>query len=261
MIYDVFVNNFQIFLMVLARIIGLFVTAPFFQGTNFPWRFKIGFGLFISLIATPMVVAAGMEVPADIADYGVKVLGNAVIGMGLGFFIYLVITAFQVSAQVFSIPMGLGMNEVVDPMSQIQVPALGNLLGIMILLLLVQVDGHFYIIKLLVESFEGIAGLSYEFTQSLAQGLLSGVLLLFEIAVKISLPVVGVTLLLDFAMGLISRVAPQFNVMIMGFNIKILAGFFIMWMTLPALVNLGGIVIENIMDSTEYLIAYLGTVG
>jgi len=254
MLFDIFVNHFQIFLVVFLRILGLFVSAPFYSGGAMPFRFRLGFTFFVALLSTPLIIGGGLQAPMDIVQYGVMLISNFVFGIGVGFFIFIVITAFQVSAQVFSIPMGLGMNEVFDPMSQMQVPALGNLFGVMVILLIFRVDGHFYMIQVVVDSFGKSALLDGRMIALLKEGLLNSLILMFEIAIRISLPVIAVMLLLDVAMGLISRVAPQFNVMIMGFNIKILAGFLIIWLMLPVISDFGGVIIRGIVDSARDLV-------
>ncbi len=253
MLFDGFVNNFQIFLLVFLRILGLFISAPFYSGGAMPFRFRLGFTFFIALLSTPLIIGGGLHAPTDIAQYGAMLISNFVIGIGIGFLIFTVVTAFQVSAQVFSIPMGLGMNEVFDPMSQMQVPAMGNLFGIMVILLLFRVDGHFYMIQIIVDSFGKSALLDGRMISLLKDGVINSLTLMFEISIKISLPIIAVTLLFDVAMGLISRVAPQFNVMIMGFNIKILAGFFIIWLIMPVIGNFGSVIINGIVDSARDL--------
>lgn len=261
MVYDYFVGSFQIFLMVFARLMGIFVTVPFFSGLAMPVRMRLGFAFFVSLMVVPLVVAAGIQAPANIVDFGARLLGNFVFGAGIGFFIYVVIVSFQVSAQIFSIPMGLGMNEVVDPMSQIQVPALGNILGIMILFLLIRIDGHFYFVQLIVDSFAKVELIQQSTIGLLTQGLVSSLVTMFQTALKIALPIISITLMMDMAMGMISRVAPQFNVMIMGFNIKILAGFLVIFMALPILINLGTMVINGILNNARDLLVYMKGAG
>lgn len=258
MLSDLVANGFQLFLIVFARLIGLFVTAPFFSGAAVPFRMRIGFAFLVSLLAVPLVAHAGLSVPTDAADFIVKLVSNFITGAGIGFFIYLIITAFQVSAQIFSIPMGLGMNEVVDPLSEVQVPELGNLLGVLIMLLVIRADAHFFMVQVVVNSFSSVDLFSFKSAELLYRGLTQGVSMMFDVAMKIALPIVCISLLLDMAMGLISRVAPQFNVMIMGFNVKILAGFVVLWLTLPPLVNFGTKVVDQAIRSARDLAHYLG---
>ena len=171
-------------------------------------------------------------------------------------FIYIIVSAFQFSAQIFSIQMGLGMNEVFDPVSETN-PAIGNLFGVLILLLLVRADAHFLMMQLIVDSFRTTAPLSAQTIGVVIKGFVSAIMTMFDIGLKISLPIIGVTILMDMAMAIISRVAPQFNVMIMGFNIKLIVGFIIIWIILPSIVDLGGNVISGMLRDTNDLIRLL----
>jgi flagellar biosynthesis protein FliR len=257
MVYEYFVNYFQIFLMVFIRILGLFISAPFYSGAAMPMRFKLPFAFFISLLAAPLVIGMGVKAPADLVDFGVRMISGFVFGAGVGIFVYMIVSAFQVSAQIFSIQMGLGMNEVFDPISDTQVPAIGNVLGILIILLLLRVDGQFYMIQMIIDSFQKVDLITVSTAGMLLKGLLSAVIAMFEIGLKISLPIIGITLLMDVAMGIISRVAPQFNVMIMGFNIKLLVGFGALWLILPAVIDLGGSVIKHMIQNVNDWIGFM----
>lgn len=257
MLYDYLVNYFQLFLIVFIRILGLFMSAPFYSGAAIPMRFKLALGFFASLISVPLVIGMGIKAPADLPDFGVNLISNFVFGAGIGFFIYIVVSAFQVSAQIFSIQMGLGMNEVFDPISEIQVPAIGNILGILIIFLLIRVDGHFYLIQMIIDSFRSVDMIDMRNTGMIIKGLQSAIIAMFDISLKISLPIIGITILMDVAMGIISRVAPQFNVMIMGFNIKLLVGFVAVWLILPSFVELGDSVIQHILRNTTELIKFM----
>ena len=260
MVYDAFMINFQLMLVIFVRLIGLFVTAPFFSGTAVPFRVTMGLGFFISLICLPVVAATNVTIPKDIVDYGWMLLVNFVIGAGIGFVIFIISTAFQTAAQIFSIPMGMGMNEVVDPLSQIQIPAVGNLLAIMLIFLLIRIDGHIYMIQLIVESFKRISTLNLQSLDLIMKGMSDGVMVMIDISLRISMPIIFISLLLDMAMGLISKVAPQLNVMVMGFNIKLLLGFFVLWLALPTIVELGATVVNGFLQSAYELIRHIGAV-
>ncbi len=254
MLTDLFANSFQLFLIVMVRLMGLFTTAPFFSGFGMPVRFKMAFTFFLAILSVPLVVGMGIKAPNNIVEFAVVLTSNFVFGLGIGFLVNLMINSFQTAAQVFSIPMGLGMSEVVDPLSQIQIPALGNFLGILILLLFFRADGHFYLIHLTVESFRAVNIIDIKTLTVLKDGIIKGLIVMFDISLKLALPIIAVTLLLDVAMGLISRVAPQFNVMIMGFNIKLIAGVIVLWLLLPSIVDLGGALITNILKSSQNFI-------
>ena len=60
---------------------------------------------------------------------------------------------------------------------------------------------------------------------------------LFADAFVISLPIMGTLLMITLCMGLLSKAAPQMNLLSEGFPIMILVGFVVILMSLPALIN------------------------
>lgn len=257
-LYDIFVKYFQIFLIVLTRCIGLFVSAPFFSGVVIPFRFKLGFGFFVAIVSVPLVIGMGINAPPDLASLGVSLISNFVFGVAVGSLAFFIVSSFQQSAQIFALEMGLGMNEVVDPVSDIQIPAIGNLLGILILLTFIRLDIHFYLVNLVVDSFKKVSLIDRNVANILLKGLLSSLVVMFEVSIKLALPIISVTMLLDIAMGLISRVAPQFNVMIMGFNIKMLVSFIVVWLIMPVFLDVAESVLRGFISSSKDLMSWMG---
>ncbi len=259
-IYEIFNNYFQLFLIILVRCIGIFTSAPFFSGIAMPFRFKLAFSFFVGIVSTPIVIGYGIKFPEDLAVFGVALVSNFVFGVAIGYFAFFIISVFQQAAQIFSIQMGLGMNEVVDPVSDIQVPAIGNILGILLLLIFLRLDGHFYFVNLIVDSFKKVDLIDKNISGIILKGLNGALFVMFEISIKIALPVIAVTILLDIAMGLISRVAPQFNVMIMGFNMKMLAGFIVLWFLMPVLVDVGEHIVTELFNTSLDWVSAMGIV-
>jgi flagellar biosynthesis protein FliR len=58
---------------------------------------------------------------------------------------------------------------------------------------------------------------------------------IFAIGLQLAAPVILTIFLIDFAFGMISRVAPQVNVFMLGFQLKPPVGTLILLLTLPLL--------------------------
>jgi flagellar biosynthetic protein FliR len=58
---------------------------------------------------------------------------------------------------------------------------------------------------------------------------------MFADAVLISLPVVAGILLVNVALGVVTRAAPQLNIFAVGFPVTILVGFLLMLVAIPVL--------------------------
>lgn len=249
MLFDYFQQHFQIFLIIFVRIFGLLLVMPVVS-PSVPPMARAGLGFFIGILTTPLVVnMKTLSIPSNLLEFGLIVLSSFLIGLAIGFIIQITVSAIQLSSSVFSTTMGLSMEENVNPMSDIGVPAIGNLLSVIIMLLFIRTESHIIFIEIIVRSFRDLPLIHEEGTKALLLGMKSSSAIIFSLALRLSMPIVGITLLLDIAMGIIGRVAPQFNIMVMGWNIKLLLGFIMLWLILPGILDFGTVLFQELYDS------------
>jgi flagellar biosynthetic protein FliR len=89
--------------------------------------------------------------------------------------------------------------------------------------------------------------------------LLSGLTRLFYDAMIISLPVLGTLFLTSLATGLISKAAPQINILTEGFPISITIAFVLIIATMPFMVEAFSRVIDSGFQSIAALYTQIGT--
>lgn len=132
---------------------------------------------------------------------------------------------------------GLSMISLFDASSQSTSTLLSNIfhwIGIMVFFL---IDGHYMLIKSLIESFQVVSlGTTIIYQETINQVFLS-ISQYFIIGLKIAIPIVLIIIIADVCMGLVSRSVPQLNVMILGMPLKILVGFLCIIIALPILVK------------------------
>ena len=76
------------------------------------------------------------------------------IGLILGFIVTIIFTAFQLAAQFYHFQMGFGINQVFDPLAQIQVPILSQLQYLLAILVFLSINGHHLLIRALYDSYK-----------------------------------------------------------------------------------------------------------
>ncbi len=249
MLFEYFQQHFQVFLSIFARVFGLLLVMPV-MSSGIPTMARAGLGFFVALLSTPLVVSLNVLPPMhNIAEYGITLLSSLLIGLSIGFVIQVTVSAIQLSSTIFSTTMGLSFSENVNPLTQENLPSLGNLLSVMTLLLFIRTESHFTFIEIIVRSFQQIPIVNASATHGMFVSIKSATAIIFALAFRISLPIIGITLLLDIAMGLIGRVAPQFNVMVMGWNIKISLGFIMLWLIIPGILDFSSVLFKELHDS------------
>ncbi|MDI6793670.1 MAG: flagellar biosynthetic protein FliR [bacterium] len=230
------VKHFQAFFLVLGRTSGIFVASPFFGSMEIPVQVKAALILLLSLIIFPVVgLGLGERIPENMVHYGILVGQEVIIGLIIGFITSLIFSAFQLSGQFYSLQIGFGIVSVMDPLSQTEIPIIGQLVGLFALLIFILFGGHHLTIRALCESYTLVPVIHLSAASSLLIHIVDLAAAMFLIAMKIGLPIIGTVFLTDVSFGILSRAAPQMNIMMVGWPVKILVGLITLIIFIPLL--------------------------
>lgn len=236
-------EQFQLFTLIFARFLALFSVAPGYSGDSLPFFSRFALSFITAAIITP-VADVPPSLNADLKQaYILIVLEQAAIGIFIGIVMQFLFAAYQLAGEFFSVQMGFGISEVLDPLSQISLPVIGTLKNLIALFVFFVSGAHTYLIQALAFSIERVPHLGFSF---LKQGvthnhlfkffaLLSGGM--FITALKIALPIIGCLLLVSVTLGILSKAAPQMNMLVLGFSAKIVIGFLVLAILAPLLVQ------------------------
>ncbi len=242
-----FVYHFEVFLLIMIRLNAMIVVAPFFSSGVVPMRTKGMISFLITLVIFPVVAAKGYALPGSMGEYGMLVLREVTIGLFIGFLVSVIFAAFQLAGDFFAVQIGFGINEVLDPLAQISVPLVGQLKNLIGLLVFMAIYGHHFMIEAVYRSYELAPIIS--FNQAFAAGIFKYLLYAFNgmfiIALKIALPVIGTVLMLTIAEGLLAKAAPQMNIMMLGFPLKIIVAFGVLIITSPLIIRIMQVSLER----------------
>ncbi|MDR1256665.1 MAG: flagellar biosynthetic protein FliR, partial [Spirochaetaceae bacterium] len=230
---DELLRNAPVFLLLFARALALIEVAPLLSSDSIPQTAKVALALFAAFAVYPSAQAEewarlpGMSQGLFSLGYALLVLGEAIIGIIIGFFMTIVFAAASSAGQFFSLQMGFGASETFDPLAQIENPLMGQYLNLVAMLTFLLMGG-------LQDLFMGGFAASVRSLNvvELAAGheniifaLAGGLGRLFINAIMISMPVLGTLLLTSLSTGLISKAAPQINILSEGFPISISVAF------------------------------------
>ena len=152
---EALVTHIRLFLLIFFRIIAMVELAPLLSSSSIPQLAKIGFALFTAAAVFPDVLASNYPIPEGVVDYALLVLGEVAIGLLLGFILNLIFSAFQLAGQFFSLQMGFGASEVFDPLSQVEVPLMGEFFNLIAMLVFISLSGPTkFLLVGVMESFQ-----------------------------------------------------------------------------------------------------------
>jgi flagellar biosynthetic protein FliR len=241
-------SNSSLFLLIAVRALALIMTAPLISTDSIPQTAKVALAGFTAFSVFPLASRAWAAnwaiLPGiDGAPFGLGFLlllaGEAVIGIIIGFFMTIIFAAFSTAGQFFSLQMGFGASETFDPLAQVENPLMGQFLNLIAMLIFLAIGGFSDLfIKGFARSIESLNILELVAGQEhIAKMMAGGLSELFVDALMISMPILGTLFLVSLTTGLISKAAPQINILSEGFPISITVAFILILATLPYMVE------------------------
>ena len=246
----------QLFLLVLVRIFAILRISPLMSSASVPPIARIGLAFFTAAVVFPGVLEGGYPMPSDGLSYALLIAGEAMVGIIIGFFLVIVYAAFLVAGQFFSLQMGFGASQVFDPLAQIQIPLMGQFLNIIAMFVFITVGGFQKIFLFGVEkSFGAVRAVDFVIGKDfILPTIFRGLSGLFEQSLVIAFPILGTLFLVSVTMGLLSKAAPQMNLLMLGFPIAISVAFLIIFLTLPFILSAFSRLIDSSFDGVLRII-------
>ena len=162
-------------------------------------------------------------------------LGEVVLGLLLNILVLLLFSAVQSAGSIMGFSMGFSLMNSIDPMTGASESGLGHLMGQVTTMLFLAFNGHLVLLSGVAQTFELVPPGGLLINPVLGEHLIQFTGQLFILAVKIAAPILGSVFLVDLALALVARAAPQMNVLFIGFPVKIGVGFLFMTLVFSAL--------------------------
>lgn len=225
-IFDFNPGSMMSFLLTLMRVSIILFLLPFFGGEAIPKSVKGALCLVLTWAVWPNLSFPGELMPNHPVPIILMLLGEVAIGMALMLTVRFLFAAVRLGGQIIGFQMGFSMINVVDPLTGINVVITSHFLYMTTLLTFLTLGGHLYLLQGLADSFAIVPPGALFVRPEMVGDLLSFAAQIYSLAIKIAAPVMGAIFMVDLALALIGRAAPQMHVLILGFPIKIAVGFF-----------------------------------
>ncbi|MGA1861736.1 flagellar biosynthetic protein FliR [Deferribacter thermophilus] len=230
--YDLLNTDFLLtFFLIAIRVNGILFTAPIFGSGVVDARLR----LFISIIIAILLKGS---IP-DISFQNIPVLllmlliiKELLIGIATGLLARFIFAGVQFGGQLIGFQMGFGVVNILDPQTNTQVSIIAQFQNILMILIFLAINGHLYIIKAISYSFTNVPLGRFVFKNESYIYLVVRFGTIFLTAVKIVAPILVTLILLHVVMGIMARLVPQMNVLIVGFPVQIAFGLLVLTLSL-----------------------------
>lgn len=226
-----------LFFASLIRVSTLFMLLPIFGDSTVPPMVRIFLAFTVNLIVYPVAKATyGVGTfGSNLNDVALTflVLREALLGFVIGFTAKMFFEGISFAFSHAGSQMGFNMASAFDTQSETTVPVISQLIMILAMLLFLAMDGHHVFVKALVESYQVVPVGEFALSKTVVAYVLETSSSIFWIAVKLSAPMALVIFLINCAFGIVAKAVPQINVLVVSFTVNIMAGFFVIALTLP----------------------------
>lgn len=207
--------------LLLVRPGALIAAAPPFGGLYTPAPVKIGLAVVLGVAMAP-----GVAVPGDVSVpvLAVLVVREMAIGLTLAFAVRVLMAGAELGGNLAGFQLGFGYAAVVDPNTGARNNVLASLYSAMTLFTFVGLNAHHALLRALAESYRAMPIGAGHLDASVATTVASLLGVVFVFGLQVAAPVIVVLVLVELAVGLISRAAPALNLMAIGFPVRLLAG-------------------------------------
>lgn len=228
-------DSFWAFLQVFVRVSSLFVTAPVFGSQEIPPQAKIGLSGILSLVLLPIVKSTlGPSVPASLYGMVGTLLGQALIGLLIGFVVSLIFVAVRVGGDLIDYQMGFTQAATFNPQFNETVSPIASFQYRYALVLYLIANGHWLLLAAVERSF-GALPVAQLSVSRLAGSFTDISFEMLVVGLQIAAPAAAVLLVTDIAFAFLNRAMPSMQVFYVGMPVKVLVGFVVVIAVLPLL--------------------------
>lgn len=253
-------NEFLVYILVLLRMSGLVVFAPFFGGENFPRVARIGLAAFLALTAyhRAEVTLGGMPLPLSLIDLGFLALREVLVGAAFGYGASLIFSAAQLAGELVGQQMGISLANVVDPVMDQEVGIISFFQFTLAIAVFLALDLHLVVLKLLGMSYSlvglGRATIRPELVEQLGEMFGD----IWTGAVQLGAPMLLVMLLVSVVVGFLVRTMPQLNIIVVGLPSRVFVGLLVLSFVMrPFTYTLASLLDEMLYD-LQLLLQWVG---
>ncbi len=207
------------FLLLFVRLSTLFVFLPFFNHMSISPQIKGAFAFYLTLVLFPVVPVT--QEPHSYAMLFAAIFSEVIMGLIAGVILNIVFGILSYAGEQIAFVMGFSLASVIDPQSQIQSPLVSQFLVLLAMVILLAFNGHHMILTWMVDAISASPPGGFIFTHEIFDYIINAMANLFMMGFSIAFPIIALSLLSDIIFGMLMKTMPQFNLLVVGFPIKI----------------------------------------
>ena len=245
--------NTVTFLLLFIRISSLFSFMPFFNYVSIPMSAKAALSLWLSILFFPIVPKITFEI--NFLNLILAILNEVAFAFFVGMALQLVFDVLKFAAEQISFVMGFTMANIVDPNFGTQSTILSQFfIWIAIMVFLFLGGDHLEILFMSKMMDEMPFGAFFNY-HNVYEYFIVYMGKYFLLGIAFAFPIIAISLMSDIIFGMIMKTMPQFNLLVVGFPIKIFISFLVLMAIVASMMSVFSNEIEKVF---KILLSFLG---
>jgi len=246
---QVFTQDYVVgFILLFFRFAAMFMSTPIFSHQNIPITLKAAMAFTFTIVFYSSMPP--LDIPLNIMSVIVAILSEILFGLAIGLILQIAYNVITFAGGQISFMMGFSMASAIDPQTGISMPIISQFLSLLALMVLLSIDMHHWLLLFINESLSQIPLGGFLMQENLFNYTIEASSKMFLVGFMIAFPIIALTFLQDVIFGMLMKTMPQFNLLVIGFPIKIAFAFIV----LIAILTSTMLVFKNhVLEAFNYL--------
>jgi len=220
------------FILLFFRFASLFLAVPIFSHKNIPINIKAAMAFFFTIVFYSSMPPLAIEI--NLPTILLAILSEFMFGLAIGIVLLLAYHVITFAGGQISFMMGFSMASAIDPQTGVSMPIISQFLSLMGLMILLALNMHHWLLLFINDSLKSVPLGGFLMTKDLFTYIIHATSNMFVVGFMIAFPIIALSWLADVIFGMLMKTMPQFNLLVIGFPIKIMVAFVVLIAVLSA---------------------------
>ena len=214
------------FMLLFFRMAALFLAVPIFSHKNIPMSIKGAMAFLFTIVFYPSMPP--LDIPINTASIILAILSEFMLGLVVGIVLLLAYHVITFAGGLISFMMGFSMASAIDPQTGVSMPIVSQFLSLMGLMVLLSLNLHHWVLLFIDTSISKVPLGGFMMSEDIFHYIIHAVSNMFVVGFMIAFPIIALSWLADVIFGMLMKTMPQFNLLVIGFPIKITVAFVVL---------------------------------
>ena len=230
---EIFTDTYIVgFILLFFRFGALFMAVPIFSHNSIPMSIKAALAFFFTIVFYSSMPPLGIPITAP--SIILAILSELLFGLAIGVILQIAFNVITFAGGQISFMMGFSMASAIDPQTGVSMPIISQFLSLIALMVLFAIDMHHWMLLFIDSSLQHIPLGGFLMSENLFNYIIAATSNMFMVGFMIAFPIIALAWLADVIFGMLMKTMPQFNLLVIGFPIKIMVSFVVLIATLSA---------------------------